>query len=98
MIGSILFHCGTLSTYAEGPNILASESWLEVSPEDLKKLSLNPGDTVRVNSPQASVQVKTKASTHLSPGILFMPLHFRDVKASLLNSNSSLVQVNLERC
>jgi predicted molibdopterin-dependent oxidoreductase YjgC len=98
MIGPTLFHCGTLSTYAEGPNILAPEVWLEISPEDLKKLDLNSGDAVRVTSPQASVQVKTKVNTSLSPGTLFMPLHFRDVKANLLNSNSSLVQVNVERC
>ncbi|HUT84502.1 MAG TPA: molybdopterin-dependent oxidoreductase [Thermodesulfobacteriota bacterium] len=98
MIGPTLFHCGTLSTYAEGPNILAPEAWLEISPEDLKKLDLNSGDAVRVTSPQASVQVKTKVNTSLSPGTLFMPLHFRDVKANLLNSNSSLVQVNVERC
>jgi formate dehydrogenase alpha subunit len=98
MIGPTLFHCGTLSTYAEGPNILAPEAWLEISPEDLKKLDLNSGDAVRVTSPQASLQVKTKVNTSLSPGTLFMPLHFRDVKANLLNSNSSLVQVNVERC
>jgi formate dehydrogenase major subunit len=98
MIGPTLFHCGTLSTYAEGPNILASEAWLEISPQDLKSLNLNSGDIVKVTSDQASLQVKTKASTSLSPGTLFMPLHFRDVKANLLSSNSSLVHVNVERC
>jgi formate dehydrogenase alpha subunit len=98
MIGPTLFHCGTLSTYAEGPNILASEAWLEISPQDLKSLNLDSGDIVKVTSAQASLQVKTKASTNVSPGTLFMPLHFRDVKANLLNSNSSLVHVNVERC
>ena len=98
MVGLTLFHCGTLSTYAEGPSILASEAWLEISPEDLKKLNVNSGDVVRVTSPQATVQVKIKVNAQVSPGTLFMPLHFRDVKANLLTSNSSLVRVKLERC
>jgi predicted molibdopterin-dependent oxidoreductase YjgC len=98
MIGPTLFHCGTLSTYAEGPNILAPEAWLEISPEDLKKLDLSSGDAVRVTSQQFSLDVKTKANAHLSPGTLFMPLHFREVKANLLTSDSSLVRVKLERC
>jgi len=98
MIGTTLFHCGTLSTYAEGPNILVSEACLEISPEDLKTLHVAPGGVVKVSSPQASIQVKTKLNTNLSPGTLFMPLHFKGVKANLLTSNSSLIRVNVERC
>jgi predicted molibdopterin-dependent oxidoreductase YjgC len=98
MIGLTLFHCGTLSTYAEGPNILASGAWLEISPEDLKKSGLNSGDAVRITSAQGSVQIRTKVNPDIQTGTLFMPLHFKDVKANQLTSNSSLVQVKLERC
>lgn len=98
MVGPILFHCGTLSTWAEGPNILASEPWLEISAKDLKELGLNSGDSVKVISAQGSLQVKTKENPGIAPGTLFLPHHFKKVKANLLTLNSSLVEVRLERC
>jgi formate dehydrogenase major subunit len=98
MIGPSLFHCGTLSAHAEGPVILAPESCLNMNPDEMIHLDLSPGDLVQVTSRQGSVQVTVRGNSDLAPGTLFLPLHFKEVRANLLTADSSIVPVKLERC
>ena len=47
----------------------------EMDPEDLAKLGVKDGDTVRVKTSHGSVVVRAKASTQAPhPGIIFIPL------------------------
>jgi len=47
----------------------------EMDPEDLAKLGVKDGDTIRVKTSHGSVVVRAKASTQAPhPGIIFIPL------------------------
>jgi predicted molibdopterin-dependent oxidoreductase YjgC len=52
---------------------------LDLSPEDVERLDLAPGEPVRVSSRRGSVEAPVRVDPGLRPGLAFMTLHFPDV-------------------
>lgn len=96
LIGPSPFHCGTLSTHAEGLLTLAAHSVLEMNGEDAARLRLKPGDRVRVSSQHESLSVPLKPSSRIPAGVLFLPKHFADVSVNALGAELAVVRVKLE--
>ncbi len=57
---------------------------LELSPEDLERLGLPEGETVRVASRRGSIDVPVAVDAGLRPGLAFMTFHFPDDVATNL--------------
>jgi predicted molibdopterin-dependent oxidoreductase YjgC len=51
---------------------------LDMSPEDVTRLGLEEGDTVRITSRRGSVVAPVHVDPGLRPGLVFMTLHFQD--------------------
>jgi len=51
---------------------------LDMSPEDVTRLGLDEGDTVRITSRRGSVVAPVHVDPGLRPGLVFMTLHFQD--------------------
>jgi formate dehydrogenase alpha subunit len=80
LTGSILHHfgSGTRSLRASRLREFSPHSWLEISPDDTKKLGLGDGDTVRVVSPAGELTTTLRISDSLPAGLLFMPISFAE--------------------
>ena len=76
--GSILHHfgSGTRSSRALRLKEFAPNSWLEVSPQDSKRLRVGDGDPVKVISPVGELTTTVKVTDSLPSGLLFLPISF----------------------
>ncbi|MCG8565776.1 MAG: hypothetical protein MI747_11915, partial [Desulfobacterales bacterium] len=84
------FNTGEMSRRSKKLTRITGQGFMEMNPDDLSRLGLNSGDTVRVTSPFGSVQVVLRACPTLSPGFVFAPIHFSDPNVNALMSSVPL--------
>jgi formate dehydrogenase major subunit len=77
------FNSGVQSNLYRSP--LRWGETIDLAPEDMARLGLAPGETVRVVSRRGAVLAPVRADPALRPGLAFMTLHFPDqVNTNLL--------------
>jgi predicted molibdopterin-dependent oxidoreductase YjgC len=76
VIGSTLFHCGTLSPRSPGICSVYPQALLEINPADARALDIKDSDTVQVSSASGAVTITARVTAKQSPGAVFMPYHF----------------------
>jgi predicted molibdopterin-dependent oxidoreductase YjgC len=57
---------------------------MELNPEDAGRLNLKDTDPVRVSSRRGSIVLRLKVTQKTTPGVVFIPFHFREAAANLL--------------
>jgi formate dehydrogenase alpha subunit len=98
LVGPIGYHNGTTSTRSENNLMVSPAGYLELHPSDASALGVVEGATVKVSSENGSLTARARISAKLQPGLLFAPVHFRDLNANaLLKSSCNLVEVKVER-
>jgi predicted molibdopterin-dependent oxidoreductase YjgC len=76
IIGSALFHCGTLSPWSPGICSVYPQALLEINPADARALEIKDNDTVQVSSASGAITVTARVTAKQNPGAVFMPYHF----------------------
>ena len=84
--GRVLYHYHTvISRKSKGLSEIYPEGVIEINPEDAQRLGIKPDNgLVEVTSRRGKVQVKSKVSDNLPPGVVFMTFHFKEAAANLL--------------
>jgi predicted molibdopterin-dependent oxidoreductase YjgC len=84
--GRVLYHYHTvISRKSKGLSKIYPEGVIEINPEDALRLGIRPDNgLVEVTSRRGRVQVKSKVSDNLPPGVVFMTFHFKEAAANLL--------------
>jgi predicted molibdopterin-dependent oxidoreductase YjgC len=84
--GRVLYHYHTvISRKSKGLSEIYPEGVIEINPEDAQRLGIKPDNgLVEVTSRRGRVQVKSKVSDNLPPGVVFMTFHFKEAAANLL--------------
>jgi formate dehydrogenase major subunit len=80
------FNTGEMSRRSQRLMKVASESFLQMHPDDAAKSGLSDGDQVRVTSPFGTVTTKLTVTEEVSSGYLFMPIHFDNPNVNTLMS------------
>jgi predicted molibdopterin-dependent oxidoreductase YjgC len=95
--GSCLYHCGTLSTFAEGPLSVRPSAWAEIHPQEGRRLNIQEQDMVVIRSRQGEIICTAALNSLLPEGVVFVPDHFRDTAVNKLTSHSPACQVNIQK-
>jgi predicted molibdopterin-dependent oxidoreductase YjgC len=84
--GRVLYHYHTvISRKSKGLSEIYPEGVIEINPEDAQRLGIRADNgLVEVASRRGKVQVKSKVSNNLPPGVVFMTFHFKEAAANLL--------------
>jgi formate dehydrogenase alpha subunit len=84
--GRVLYHYHTLITRkSKALSEIYPEGLVEISPDDAARLGIQPDNgLVEVASRRGKVNVKSKVSDRLPPGVVFMTFHFKEAAANLL--------------
>ncbi len=78
------FHTGTMTRRVKGINEIVGRAYVEISPEDARKLGIKSGDVVKISSRRGSVLTYAVVTDRAQPGVIFMPFHFAEARANLL--------------
>lgn len=82
------WHTGTMTRRSYALDAIAPEAFVEMHPDDLTALGLRSGDLATVSSRRGTIELKTKASTNVAPGSVFIPFHFREAAANVLTTDA----------
>jgi formate dehydrogenase alpha subunit len=91
-MGQTLYHSGKMSTEAPGLiKIAPNTGRLRMNPQDMGRLAVGEGTTVRVTSDRGSMQLAVQSDQSIAPQTCFFPEHFNEPPVKDLMS----VQVDL---
>lgn len=80
------YNCGTMTRRTGNVDIL-TEDVIMIHPEDAKRLLINEGDMVCVESNRGKVDIKATITDEVKPGILSTTFHFPDVMLNVITSD-----------
>ncbi|MHC0038272.1 molybdopterin oxidoreductase family protein [Pseudoneobacillus sp. C159] len=76
--GRLVWHWHTRTKTGRSPylQMIAPQGYVEMNVEDALRLTLLPGEVVRVVSPRGSIKVPVRIVDTVQPGIVFVPFHY----------------------
>lgn len=66
------------------------QAFVEIHPDDARRLHVGDDDMVVVQSRRGDVRVKAKITTSIKKGVVFLPIHWGKILASDLNRSNNL--------
>jgi formate dehydrogenase major subunit len=80
------WHTGAMTRRAGTLNTLEPVAVASLSPNQMSKLRIAPGDTIRVASRRGAIEIKARADTDVPDGMVFIPFCFTEAAANLLTN------------
>ncbi len=93
LVGSALYHSGTVSTHAKGPMAVVAEPYIELCREDAAQLELAEGDLLKLKSAAGEIKAKVKVDRRLPQGVMFAPYHFAELELNRVYSGQAAIAV-----
>ena len=93
LVGSALYHSGTVSTHAQGPMAVVAEPYIELCREDAAQLKLVEGDLLKLKSSTGEIKAKVKVDRRLPQGVMFAPYHFAALELNRVYSGQAAIAV-----
>jgi formate dehydrogenase alpha subunit len=81
------YHTGSMTRKVHELNKVAPEAYIEINPDDAKKLKIQSGDLIHVSSRRGSISLKALVSEKPSQGMVFIPFHYHEAAANILTSS-----------
>jgi Anaerobic dehydrogenases, typically selenocysteine-containing len=72
------------------------QAFVEIHPDDARKLHVKDGDIVVVSSRRGEVQVKATISTGIKKGVVFLPMHWGKILNNDLNRANNVTSALLD--
>jgi formate dehydrogenase alpha subunit len=79
LTGTMTRRCPTL--HHENPEV-----FIEIHPEDARRLKVQSGEKIAASSRRGHIQVKAWITERVKPGVVFIPMHFMENAANRLTS------------
>jgi len=80
------YHTRTMTMRTSGLNDIAPEAFVEISPQDARKLDLEEGALVNIASRRGDIQARIKISRMAVAGTVFIPFHYAAAAANRLTN------------
>jgi formate dehydrogenase alpha subunit len=78
------FHGGSMTRKIDVLNKEAPTGYVNIHPEDAKKLGIAEGEWLNVSSRRGEISIQANISTEVKPGIVFIPMHFSECAVNTL--------------
>jgi formate dehydrogenase major subunit len=80
------WHAGAMTRRASALDDLEPEAMVHLSPRDLERLGVRPGDPVRVQTRRGAIELKCRSDRDVPPGLVFIPFRYAEAAANLLTN------------
>ena len=86
--GRLMFHwhTGSMTRRSEKLDQEVPEAYVEMHPEDAADIGLNGTRRVRVTSRRGQIELLVRVTSHIRPGVVFIPFHFAEAAANALTN------------
>ena len=81
------WHTGVMTRRSRALSAIQPESFVEVHPEDCRRLGIDDGELVHVRSRRGEVTLPVRRGTETQPGSVFIPFHYREAAANVLTND-----------
>jgi len=82
------YHSGSMTRRVDTIEKHAGEAYAEVNPEDAAKLGIRQNGMISVRSRRGIVKIKARVSKRVSPGTIFIPMHYREACANVITNDA----------
>ncbi len=80
------YHTGTMTRRTPALERELPTGFVEINPEDAKRLSISQGQWVTVESRRGKIRIQALVTERMLPGVVFIPFHFAECPANELTS------------
>ena len=80
------WHTGSITRRATILDTLEPEAVASLSPADLRRLGIRPGDKVRVSTRRGAIELKARVDGGIQPGMIFIPFCYAEAAANMLTN------------
>jgi formate dehydrogenase major subunit len=80
------WHTGSMTRRAGVLDALEPEAVVFLTPRELQRLDLEPGDMIRLETRRGAIEVKVRADNDVPVGMIFMPFCYAEAAANLLTN------------
>ncbi|MFC1546761.1 formate dehydrogenase subunit alpha, partial [bacterium] len=80
------WHTGTMTRRTSTLDREVPTGYVEMHPENAKKLNVRSGDFVKVTSRRGSINIKVKVTEQVVANSVFIPFHFKEASANVLTN------------
>ena len=77
------YNAGTMTRRTENLE-LVDRDWLEINPQDARRLWISDGQRVTVRSTNGWIETEARITERIEPGHVFTAFHFPEVRTNLL--------------
>jgi formate dehydrogenase major subunit len=82
------WHTGAITRRASTLDALEPEATVQVAPEDVDRLGLEPGQKVRVATRRGTIELAVRRDPSIPAGLMFIPFCFNEAAANILTNPS----------
>jgi formate dehydrogenase major subunit len=80
------WHTGAMTRRAGVLDALEPEAVVFLAPRELKRLDLQPGDKLRLETRRGAIELRCRADSDVPVGMIFMPFCYAEAAANLLTN------------
>lgn len=83
------YHTGTMTRKTSAIETVASQPYVEIHPEDARRLNIADGQKITVSSRRGSIDLAAKITERPLQGLVFIPFHFKEAAANVLTNTAT---------
>lgn len=82
------YHSGSMTRRVAHIESYAGQPYVEISPEDSKKLTIKDGEMLTVASRRGAIRIKARVTHKVSEGLVFIPMHYSEAAANVITNDA----------
>ena len=80
------FHTGTMTRISPHLDVEQTTGYVSINPADARALDISEGDALVLSSRRGDMKAPAKITPSVSPGTLFLPIHFGENPTNVLTN------------
>lgn len=84
------YHNDTMTRISLHLDVEQRTGYVEINPEDVAQHNIKAGDTVILASRRGEMEAPARITDAVTPGTLFLPIHFGENPTNILTSSDAL--------
>ena len=80
------WHTGAMTRRASNLDAIEPEPTVSLSPDDIKKINIKPGDYVSISTRRGSIKLRTREDNSIPQGLIFIPFCYHEAAANILTN------------